>query len=132
MNFENTLYFEIVKDLSTDLLRYVEGNPGDGYRYSCFVSALPPSWDELVEGGSVDTHYLVTLYEPFKTAYVIKKTGYLALDYVREKFGQDNIGDDRMRSILALIRHATNRQSHSDTDGTNIKYAFGKIPEWRI
>lgn len=69
---------------------WYEYSPGNGTRYSIFVTALPAD----IEGGRKDSHVLVTIYSPYQgppnhaqTAYVfsVGQTD-LALSYLAEKF----------------------------------------------
>lgn len=49
--------------------RYAEAEAGTGSRYAAFASPLPGD----VEGGSLGTHVLVTLYSPRQAAWVFAR-----------------------------------------------------------
>lgn len=50
----------ITVDLDHPAVRHYEWCPGDGTRYTAFVSPLPAD----LEGGSADRHSLLTVYSP--------------------------------------------------------------------
>lgn len=85
------------------LIRWCEYVPGDGYRYVIFTSELPVA----AEGGLVDTHVLVTLYQPFRGAHVFGKEGTLSYTYVWEKLFQPMYGNEATGTALGWCRHVT-------------------------
>ena len=81
--------------------------PGNGTNYVCYVSALPGDYD----GGNADGYVLVTLYSPWRNAYVMGRGGYLTRDYVAEKFGGHRSGNHPdVAAIHELLCRALNRE----------------------
>ena len=84
-----------------------EYQPGNGTNYACYVSALPGDYD----GGNAEQYALVTLYWPWRDAYVMRWGGYLTTDYVAEKFGNGRQYDHPdVVAIHELLCRALNRE----------------------
>jgi hypothetical protein len=81
--------------------------PGNGTNYVCYVSTLPGDYD----GGNAEQYALVTLYWPWRDAYVLRWGGHLTKDYVAEKFGRNHAPDDPdIVAIHELLCRALNRE----------------------
>ena len=84
-----------------------EYQPGNGTNYVCYVSTLPGDYD----GGNAEQYALVTLYWPWRGAYVMWWGGYLTHDYVAEKFGNGRDHDHPdVVAIHELLCRALNRE----------------------
>ena len=94
------------KTTSVEQVQRFENEPGNGTRYVLYVTPLPGDFD----GGTQADYSLVTLYQPWKTAYILRNSGYCTNDYISEKFGNGRDGHNvDVVEIANLIRSALNR-----------------------
>jgi hypothetical protein len=104
----------------TDLVPYVDYQPGDGWRYVVAVSALP--YDGFEGGGLMADYALVSVWVPMDPSlpdgvartYVMARSGYLTNGYVAEKFGM-GLDGGRREHIADAIRIALDRPGVDDS-----------------
>ena len=102
----STMTYETDQTRGAEVSRH-EYQPGNGTNYVCYVSTLPGDYD----GGNADGYALVTLYWPWRSAYVMGRGGYLTRDYVAEKFGGHRSGNHPdVVAIHELLCRALNRE----------------------
>jgi len=90
-------------------VQYFEYQPGNGTRYSLFVSELPAD----IEGGEVGSHVLVTLYCPFTAAYVLATDGYLTWNYFYSKFYREGLPVADLYHLYHLVGHVLLRKTEN-------------------
>lgn len=94
------------KTMTIEQIRRFENEPGNGTRYVIYVTPLPGDFD----GGRRGEHSLITLYQPWKAAYIIRNNGHLMNSYIAEKFGNGrDYNNADVIEIGNLIRVALNR-----------------------